>query len=219
MALPEERIETRTIARILGEVTSNLQCLFLYLFSRKYTVLTGERKRHLFEGTQGNILEIGAGTGANFAYIPARVSWTGVDPNPQSLRYIREAAHRFGHAFEFRQASAESLPFPNASFDSVASTLTLCSVRDPARALDEIRRVLRPGGQLLFMEHVAAATGSRLLRRQRLLGPIFRCLAGCTPDRDTGSLLRAAGFSSLEMEEFTLSLPIVGPHICGRAVR
>jgi ubiquinone/menaquinone biosynthesis C-methylase UbiE len=147
------------------------------------------------------------------------VRWTGVDPNPRSLPYIREAARRSGHEFEFRQASAESLPFPDASFDSVASTLTLCSVRNPALALDEIRRVLRPGGQLLFLEHVAAAAGSRLRRRQRLLRPIFRCLVGCTPDRDTGSLLRAARFSTVEMEEFELSLPIVGPHICGRAVR
>jgi hypothetical protein len=76
-----------------------------------------------------------------------------------------------------------------------------------------------PGGQLLFMEHVAAVAGSRLRRRQRLLRPLFRCLAGCTPDRDTGSLLRAARFSTVEMEEFVLPLPIVGPHICGRAVR
>jgi ubiquinone/menaquinone biosynthesis C-methylase UbiE len=195
------------------------QCLFLSLFSHRYTALTGKRKLRLFEGIQGNMLEIGAGTGVNFAYIPAGVHWTGVDPNPQSPRYIREAARRSGREFEFRQASAESLPFADASFDSVASTLALCSVRDPVLALDEIRRVLRPGGQLLFMEHVAAPAGSRLRRRQRLFRPMFRCLAGCTPDRDTGSLLRAARFSSVELEEFVLSLPIVGPHICGRAVR
>jgi ubiquinone/menaquinone biosynthesis C-methylase UbiE len=92
-------------------------------------------------------------------------------------------------------------------------------MRDPVLALDEIRRVLRPGGQFLFLEHVAAAAGSQLHRRQRLLRPVFRCLAGCTPDRDTGSLIRAARFSSVEMEQFVLPLPIVGPHICGRAVR
>jgi ubiquinone/menaquinone biosynthesis C-methylase UbiE len=195
------------------------QCLFLSLFSHRYTALTASRKRRLFEGIQGNMLEIGAGTGVNFAFIPAGVHWAGIDPNPRSLGYIRDAAQRSGHEFDFRQASAESLPFPDASFDSVASTLALCSVRDPVRVLDEIRRVLRPGGQLLFMEHVAAVAGSRLRRRQRLLRPVFRCLAGCTPDRDTGSLLRAARFSTLEMDEFVLPLPIVGPHICGRAVR
>jgi ubiquinone/menaquinone biosynthesis C-methylase UbiE len=200
-------------------MAGSLQCLFLHFFSHRYAALTGERKLHLFAGIQGSILEIGAGTGVNLAFIPAGVRWTGVDPNPRSLPYIREAARRSGHEFEFRQASAESLPFPDASFDSVASTLTLCSVRDPALALDEIRRVLRPGGQLLFLEHVAAAAGSRLRRRQRLLRPIFRSLVGCTPDRDTGLLLRAARFSTVEMEEFELSLPIVGPHICGRAVR
>lgn len=147
------------------------------------------------------------------------VRWTGVDPNPRGLRYIREAAHRTGHEFEFRPGSAEALPFPDGSFDTVACTLTLCSVADPARALQEIRRVLRPGGQLLFMEHVAAAAGSPQLRRQHLLRPVFRCLAGCTPDRDTGLLLRAAGFCRVEIETFEVDLPIVSPHICGRAVR
>lgn len=196
-----------------------LQCLFLSRFSRRYTALTGERKLILFKGIRGSILEIGAGTGVNFAYFPAGVRWVGVDPNPQSLGYIREAARQSGHAVDFRVATAESLPFPDASFDSVASTLALCSVRNPVLALDEIRRVLRPGGQLLFMEHVAATAGSRLWKRQRLLRPVFRCLVGCTPDRDTVSLIKAARFSTVELEEFVLPLPIVGPHICGRAVR
>ena len=196
-----------------------LQCAFLAYFSRKYTALAGERKRALFEGIRGNMLEIGAGTGVNFAYIPAGVRWVGVDPNPRSLDHIRAAARQSGHEIDFRLGSAESLPFPDASFDSVASTLALCSVRDPALALDEIRRVLRPGGQLLFMEHVAATAGSRLRRRQRLLSPLFRCLLGCTPDRDTGSLIKAARFANVDLEEFTLPLPIVGPHVFGRAVR
>jgi len=209
----------RPATRILREMNDALQCLFLYYFSRRYTALTRQRKRHLFGGILGNLLEIGAGTGVNFEFIPAGVRWTGVDPNPRGLHYIRKAAQRTGHQFEFRTGSAEALPFPDASFDSVACTLTLCSVKDPQGALQEIRRVLRPGGQLLFMEHVAAAAGSPLLRRQRLLRPVFRCLAGCTPDRDTGLLLRTAGFSTVQIEDFEVPLPIVGPHICGRAVR
>ena len=72
---------------------------------------------------------------------------------------------------------------------------------------------------MLFMEHVAATAGSRLWKRQRLLRPLFQCLMGCTPDRDTVSLIKATGFSTVELEEFVLPLPIVGPHICGRAVR
>ena len=200
-------------------VLNAVQCLFLSRFSRRYEALTRDRKLNLFRGIGGNLLEIGAGTGANFAFLPAGVHWTGIDPNPHSLRYVGVAARRFGREFDFRQGSAESLPFPDASFDSVASTLTLCSVRDPARTLEEIRRVLRPGGQLLLMEHVAAPPGSQLRRRQRVLGPAFRCLAGCTPDRETGALVKAARFSNVELEEFSLPLPIVGPHICGRALR
>lgn len=204
---------------ILREVRNALECLFLDWFSHRYAALARQRKLDLFRGIHGNILEIGPGTGVNFEYIPTGVRWTGVDANPRGLRYIREAARRTGHEFDFRQGSAGALPFPDASFDSVACTLTLCSVEDPARVLEEVRRVLRPGGQLLFMEHVAAAEGSPLRRRQRYLRPVFRCLAGCTPDRDTASLLRAAHFSTLEMEEFELPLPVVRPHICGRAVR
>lgn len=196
-----------------------LQCLFLYLFSRKYAVLTKARKLDLFNGIQGSLLEIGPGTGANFQFMPSGLHWTGVDPNARALNYIQRAAQRSGHKIDFRQGSAEQLPFPDGAFDAVASTLTLCSVTDPSRVLEEIRRVLRPGGQLLFMEHVAAEQGTLLRRRQRLLRPVFRCLAGCTPDRDTAALLRAAHFSKLEMEQFELPLSVVSPHICGRAIR
>ena len=196
-----------------------VQCLFLSIFSRRYEQLTRQRKLSLFAGARGKMLEIGAGTAVNLDFIPAGVHWTGVDPNRHSLSYVREAALRSGHEFDFRQAVAEALPFADASFDSVVSTLTLCSVREPVRVLAEIRRVLRPGGEFLFMEHVAGPEGSGVRRRQGLLRPVFRCLVGCTPNLDSASLLRAASFTSVEIEEFVLPLPIVGPHISGRAVR
>jgi ubiquinone/menaquinone biosynthesis C-methylase UbiE len=196
-----------------------LQCCFLDWFTPRYAALTRTRKQRLFAGVRGELLELGAGTGANFEFLPPAVRWTGVDPNPKALPYIRAAAGRTGHAFHFHAAEAETLPFADGCFDAVACTLTLCSVGDPARVLEEVRRVLRPGGELLFLEHVAAPDGSRLRRRQRLVRSAFRCLVGCTPDRDTGALLQAAGFASVEMERFNLSLPVVAPHICGRAVR
>ena len=196
-----------------------LESLFLDRFQRRYSRLAGARKSHLFADLRGNVLEVGAGSGANFDFLPPNLHWTGIDPNPHGLRYVRAAALRSGHKFDFRVARAEALPFPDGSFDAALSTLALCSIPDPVRALAELRRVLRPGGRLLFMEHVAAPQGSSTLKRQRLVRPLFRCVAGCTPDLPTGQLLGAAGFAELRIEEFTLDLPIVGPHICGCAVR
>ena len=198
---------------------SSLQLRFLELFSPTYEALVDERKKHLFEAVRGETIEIGAGTCVNFRFLPADVRWVGVDPNARALPYVRKAAERAGRRFEFRAAPAEVLPFPDATFDCAISTLTLCSVRDPSLALAEIRRVLRPGGRFLFMEHVAAPAGSRTARRQRTIRPLFRCLAGCTPDRATGAIIREAGFAGVAMDEFVLPLPIVGPHICGCAIR
>ena len=176
-------------------------------------------KRDLFSRLRGEVLEIGAGSGANFEFLPRAIHWTGSDPNPHGQPYaFRNAAAR-GIAAEWRTSQAEELPFDDGSFDAVLCTLTLCSVREPHRAIAEVRRVLRPGAPFVFIEHVAAPAGSALLRRQRLWSPVFRCCFGCTPDRDTGALLRGVGFSSLEMAEVSLPVPVVAPHIAGIARR
>lgn len=191
-----------------------------YLLDRfvpHYNRMAGEVKSRLLNDIAGEVLEIGAGTGANFRYLPGGVRWTGCDPNPDGWRYCRAEARAAGIEAEWRTALAEQLPFDAGRFDAVVSTLTLCSVRSPETALQEVLRVLRPGGRFVFLEHVAAHHSSPLLRRQRRWAPVFGVLAGCRPHQDTAHLIETAGFSSVDVERLTLPLPVVSPHAAGWA--
>jgi ubiquinone/menaquinone biosynthesis C-methylase UbiE len=193
-----------------------------YLLNRfvpRYNRMAGEVKSRLLAGVEGEVLEIGAGTGANFPYLPQAVRWTGCDPNPDGWRYCERQASAAGIEADWRTAAAEQLPFDGGRFDAVVSTLTLCSVRSPEKALREIVRVLKPGGTFIFLEHVAAHESSPLLRRQRLWAPVFGALAGCRPHQDTARLIAEAGFTAVELERLSLPLPVVGPHAAGRAVK
>ena len=161
-----------------------------------------QRKLRLFGGLDGTVLEIGCGTGANRRYLPNATRWIGLDPN----RHMQPSAC----------ATAEDLPVASASIDAVICTLVLCSVRDPKRALAEVRRVLKPGGRFLFIEHVAAPFGTFAHMGQALLRPVCHaCAGGCNPLRDTGRTIAQAGFASVESESFSLGLP----HIIGTALR
>ena len=189
-------------------------------FHRSYERKVAERKRALFADLTGDVLEIGPGTAPNLAYFPAGIHWIGFEPNPFMHRYARRTAAQRGISIDLRSGRGEHLDAEDASVDAVVSTLVLCSVADVEATLREIRRVLRPGGRFLFMEHVAAPAGSGARRLQRLIRPVVRCLAdGCCPDRETGRAIEAAGFSTLRYERFTLALPIVGPHIAGIATK
>lgn len=193
-----------------------------YLLDRfvpHYNRMAGEVKSRLLEGVEGEVLEIGAGTGANFPYLPAGIRWTGCDPNPDGRRYCERAAAAAGINVKWRTAPAEQLPFDAGRFDVVVSTLTLCSVRSPETALREILRVLKPGGTFVFLEHVAADPESPLHRRQRRWAPVFGVLAGCRPHQDTAHLIEKAGFSSVDIERLTLPLPVVSPHAVGWTVK
>ena len=200
-------------------MTGRLHALFLHLFAGRSNRLAGSLKRDLFSRLEGDVLEIGAGSGATFQFLPRSIRWVGSDPNPHGRPYAFRLAAKHGIHAEWCTSPAEHLPFGDATFDAALCTLTLCSVRQPHRAVEEVRRVLRPGAPFVFLEHVTAPEGSSLIRRQRLWRPVFRCCLGCTPDRDTAALLRKSSFSSLEMKEFSLPIPIVAPHIAGIARR
>jgi SAM-dependent methyltransferase len=158
-------------------------------------------KRRLFADlAPGTIAEIGCGIGPNRVYLPDGSRWIGLDPNP----LMRPSAC----------ASAEALPLEDGSVDAVISTLVLCSVWDPARTLAEIHRVLRPGGRLYFLEHVAARHGTWMRIAQQAARPFCAvCADGCDPLRDTGSAIRRAGFAEIGQSEFRLGFP----HIAGVA--
>lgn len=191
---------------------------FMSGYERKMT----PRKEALFSGLSGTVVEIGAGTGKNLEFMPSGCRWIGIEPNA----YMHEAAQRrardLGIDMQLQLATAEGFDLPDATADTVISTLVLCSVDDVSRVLQEVRRVLRPGGRFLFIEHVAAPEGSGLWRLQRGLAPCWSWFGdGCRIDRDTGAAIHSAGFAHVEMESFRLSQAPswVSPHILGRAVR
>jgi ubiquinone/menaquinone biosynthesis C-methylase UbiE len=184
-----------------------------------------ETRAELLAGARGRTLELGAGTGLNLEHYPAAVDeLVMTEPDPHMARRLRTRIADAGHAgltIEIVECDAEALPFADASFDTVVSTLVLCTVEEPDRAVHEAARVLRPGARLLFLEHVRSED-SRLARWQdRLERPWGFVAAGCHPNRPTSATL---GDSPLEIESLETgrlpkSPPIVRPLISGVAVR
>ena len=154
----------------------------------------GEMRRQLLADVSGDVLEIGAGTGANFAHYPATARVVALEPDPFMLKRAEKKLADLGRTnITLQRGPAESLPSADATFDTIISTLVLCTVADPGRALDEMRRVLRPGGRVLFIEHVRAdGLGGRVQDAIRPLWGWFG--AGCYPNRRTDETLRNAGW-------------------------
>ncbi|MGH2497375.1 MAG: class I SAM-dependent methyltransferase [Ktedonobacteraceae bacterium] len=145
---------------------------------------------------QGLVLEIGAGNGLNFAfYDPVTVERVeATEPDSVMLGYARERAAKARVPVNLTQTPVENLPFADESFDSVVVTLVFCSVNDPLRGLSEVRRVLKPGGALLMVEHVRAH-GAIAAAMQNIITPVTKLVAGnCHWNRDTEKTVKAAGF-------------------------
>jgi ubiquinone/menaquinone biosynthesis C-methylase UbiE len=178
----------------------------------------GGRRRRLFAGIRGAVLEIGGGTCANLAHYRDVDRVIVAEPDPFIRKRIRQKLADARVPVEVSTAGAEALPFPDGSFDTVVSTLVLCTVPDQEAALDEIRRVPRPGGRLLSIEHVRAA--GPIGCRQDRLGPLWRRLfGGCHPNRDTVTAIEEAGFEIETFESFYPPGPLSGlmPHVHGSA--
>lgn len=187
---------------------------------RAYEPRIADRKRHLLGPLRGNVLEIGPGTGPNLKYFHPSVRWTGVESNPYMRGYLEREAQRVGLEVNLIDGSALEIPLPDQSVDAVVGTLVLCSVSDPLQTLREVFRVLKPDGRYYFIEHVAAAPGTRTAKVQDLIRPIWHCCAdGCNVNRRTWETLRESPFECVKMECFELPFPIVSPHIMGVATR
>ena len=159
---------------------------------------------------RGRVLELGPGLGANLPYL-RHTQWTGLEPSAA----MRERLLKRGAPGPLLSGVAEAIPLPDASVDAVVGTLVLCSVRDAVKVLAEIRRVLKPGGSFVYIEHVAApSTGGRCI--QHLLRPACG-LIGCCPLRPTGQLIAQAGFARVQEEPLTVRGMSFLPHIVGRA--
>lgn len=182
-----------------------------------------EHRRELLADLTGRVLELGAGNGLNFPHYPTTVSEVvAVEPEDYLRERAVEAANRVPAFIHVMDATADALPFPDGSFDAAVVSLVLCSVPDQATALAELRRVLRPGGQLRFYEHVRPSNPrvARWWQRADDSG-IYPFLAGgCHAARDTETAIRAAGFQIERCRRFPFKPgPIAAPHILGIARR
>ena len=162
-------------------------------------------RREALATAAGRVLEIGFGTGVNLPYYPPGTRHiVGVDSNPGMTRLARRRAGRSPVEVEHHQLSAETLPFGEASFDTVVSTFTLCSIPDLQRALAEVRRVLKPGGELLYLEH-GLCPDPGVARWQRRINPAWKVVGdGCHLDRNPTAELRRAGFDIDRVRNFYL---------------
>jgi ubiquinone/menaquinone biosynthesis C-methylase UbiE len=178
-----------------------------------------EMRRRLLADASGRVLEIGGGTGANLAlYGPGVETLTVTEPEPAMVKRLqRHAEERAPHATVLR-APAEDLPFDDDSFDVVVSTLVLCGVSDQQRTLRQLARVLRPGGRLLFLEHVRS-DDAKLARRQDRINWFNRLVVCCDCNRPTLESIRAAGFevSRVQHAQFPKAPSFVRPLIIGTA--
>ena len=176
----------------------------------------------LLARANGDVLEIGGGTGANLSFYGEDVlALTITEPEkPMARRLQRHIQDRRPDAM-FLRAPAEDLPFEDASFDTVVSTLVLCTVDDQPRALRELRRVLRPGGRLLFIEHIRSDEPELARMQDRMLPIITRVAQGCHCNRPTLDGIRGAGFEVTRLEHDTLKhVPrFVSPLVVGVAER
>jgi len=178
----------------------------------------GATRKSLLADAEGRVLEIGGGTGANLRYYDGLDSLVVTDPEPAMLRRLRDRVREQATQAEVVQAPAEDLPFQDASFDTVVSTLVLCGV-DQERSLGEVRRVLRPGGRLLFLEHVRSDDPA-LARFQDRMNRLNRFLVGCECNRQTVTAIEAAGFTISRVEQTTMpeAPKFVRPAVVGAAV-
>ncbi|XP_038977572.1 methyltransferase-like protein 7A, partial [Phoenix dactylifera] len=199
---------------------------FLFIFS-SILVKVAAYKATLFSqltGESKKILELGVGTGPNFKYYAsaADINVIGVDPNKKMEKYAQAAAVAAGlplSNFSFMRGVGEVLPVGDDTMDAVIGTLVLCSTKDIDMALREVKRVLKPGGLYLFIEHVAARDGSLLRFVQSILDPLQQFVSdGCHLTRETGKLISETGFSSVDLNTaFLSSAAVLGPHVYGTA--
>ncbi len=181
-----------------------------------------EHRDELLADLSGRVIEVGAGSGLNFGHYPQGVTEVvAVEPEPHLRQLAQVAAQNALVPVTVVDGDAEHLPSENAAFDAGVASLVLCSVPDQSRALAELYRVIKPGGELRFYEHVLAKN-HQWAKRQHRAEPIWKHLGGgCHPDRDTHSAITTAGFKSERCREFlfspTWTAKLTAPHILGRA--
>jgi len=202
-------------------VRGPLNALFFTVFDGYLNRLLSDRKSRLFTDLPDEVVELGAGIGANFRYLKPGTAVTAIEPNPHMHGGLRKTAHRFAIDLRIVASGAEAIDLPDNSVEAVICTLVLCTVDNPERVLAEVNRILKPGGRFMFLEHVAAPRGNWRRGLQNVLHrPWHFCFEGCNTNRETAGLIEAAGFQELDIEEYTMTGPFVpvNTQIAGVAV-
>lgn len=181
-------------------------------------------RNNLLKAVSGKVLEIGAGTGANLPYYDlSRVNLIMCEPDSAMRKQLLDKIQtQRVTGIKVTTHGAEHLDMEDNSVDVVVSTLVCCSVNDLSASLLEIKRILKPGGQFIFLEHVAAKTGTKRRAWQNFMNPLWRRLAGnCHLNRDTQTAIGDAGFqiNTIESESMRKAMPLVRPTIRGVAVK
>lgn len=169
----------------------------------------------LLGALRGTIVELGPGAGGNLRHYTPTIRLIGIEPDAAARERTRTEADRLGIGARVLPGRAEGLGLDDASVDAVVCSFVLCSVADQPAALAQVRRVLRPGGRFVFAEHVAAREGTWV----RLAQNVVAALARCRPNRETADAVRAAGFTIVDLHQFTVPGPLGAriPHIAGAA--
>jgi SAM-dependent methyltransferase len=183
-----------------------------------------EHRQRMLRGATGRVVELGAGNGLNFAHYPTTVTEVvAVEPEPYLRERAEAAARTAPIPVRVVDGTAGHIPFDDASFDVGVASLVLCSVPDPAAALAELRRVIEPGGELRFYEHVRADDPKWARRQHRLAGLWGWFAGGCNPYRNTEQAIVDAGYDIEHIERFpfapALPMRLTAPHVLGRARR
>lgn len=184
--------------------------------------LYGTRKKKLFSSINGSVVEIGAGTGANLRYLKKGISLTAIEPNVYMHKRLRSNADKYELKVKISDDRAEKMDIQSDSVDVVFSTLTLCTIRNETKALKEIKRILKPGGRFVFIEHVGARKGSLLRAIQVLVHkPWHWFFEGCHTHKNISKSIHNTGFSSVHIECFNLYSPFIPitPQISGFALK
>ncbi len=203
---------------IRGPINSWLLRIMSAYMDKKF----GESKSNLFQDHPQTIVEIGSGTGENMRYLRRGTHLIAIEPNIHMHDNLRKTAEKYGIHLEIKSLVGEAIDLADNSCEFVISTLVLCTVNDLPECLCQIKRILKPSGKFVFIEHVKAKERTLLSLIQNLLHrPWHYCFEGCHTNRDIQPYIESAGFSDLRVETYNLYSPIVPiiPQIKGVAIK
>jgi len=182
----------------------------------------GDMKNAMFKDHPNKLVELGSGTGENMRYLRKGTHLIAIEPNIHMHDNLRKAADKYGIHLEIKLMVREAIDLADESFEFVMSTLVLCTVKDLEECLKQVKRILKPSGKFVFIEHVKARENSVLASIQNLLHrPWHYCFEGCHTNRDIQPYIESAGFSDLRVKTYNLYSPIVPiiPQIRGVAIK